>query len=271
LLDSILCKFFNINIKTVHTFHYGNYPKLPLKYIFIERIFSRFADKLVAVGNVQKEKIKKTLQIGNRSIVTVYNGVPKISEKCPFPLVEQYHQKGFIIVGTVCTLIEQKGLTQLIDVAFEIKKMGRKALFLVAGEGHLRASLEEKARKLGLNDDVIFFGWVDNACYTFLPHIDIFFLPSLWEAMSVVVLEAMEAGKPVVVTDVGENRYVIEDGVDGFLVASGKTQPMADIISRLIEDPELRFKTGEKARVKIRTQFSVERMVSAYQALYTNG
>jgi glycosyltransferase involved in cell wall biosynthesis len=271
LFDSVLCRFFNKKIKTVHTFHYGNYPKLPAKYILIEKIFCRFVDKLVSVGNVQKEKIIETFKIDKKSIITVWNGVPKIKGEPSLDMVEQYREKDRIIIGTVCTLIEQKGLSKLIDVASEIKKRSRKALFLIAGEGHLRAPLEEKVRKLGLKDEVKFIGWVDNPCYTFLPYIDIFFLPSLWEAMSVVVLEAMEAGKPVVVTDVGDNRFVIEDGVDGFLACPGKIQQMTDIIIKLIEDYELRVLIGEKARNKIREHFSVEKMVSAYEVLYTNG
>ena len=271
LLDASLCKLFGWKIRTIHTFHYGNYPNLPSKYLFAEKVFSRFADNLVAVGNEQKEKITKALKIDDRSIVTVWNGVPKSQGKQEISAVEKYRQSERVIVGTVCTLIEQKGLTHLLDVAYSVKQKGGNALFLIAGEGHLRKDLEEKTTRLGLNDNVIFMGWVNNASQTFIPHIDIFFLPSLWEAMSVVVLEAMEAGKPVVVTNVGENRHVITDGVDGFLAEPGNTQRMADVIDRLIDNNDLRAQTGEKAREKIRSLFGVERMVSAYQSLYAKG
>ena len=65
---------------------------------------------------------------------------------------------------------------------------------------------------------VVLAGWVPSAADVAVPAFDVFFQPSLWEAMSVAVLEAMAAGKPVVVTRVGENPHVIEDGVDGLLV-----------------------------------------------------
>lgn len=269
LLDASLCKLFNRQARVIHTFHFGNYPNLPPKYLYIEKLLSRFADKLVAVGNEQKVKIINALKIDDGSIVTVWNGVPTSRGIKPLSQVEKYRRNGRIIIGTVCTLIEQKGLTHLLDVAYTVKQNGGNALFLVAGEGHLRKDLEERTTKLGLSNDVIFTGWVDNASHTFLPHIDIFFLPSLWEAMSVVVLEAMEAGKPVVVTNVGENGHVISDDNDGFITEVGDIQKMAAILNRLIENKRLREQVGEMAQTKVRTQISVEKMVLAYQKLYT--
>jgi glycosyltransferase involved in cell wall biosynthesis len=117
---------------------------------------------------------------------------------------------------------------------------------------------------------VVLLGWVDNAGTAFIPYVDIFFLPSRWEAMSVVVLEAMEAGKPVVVTNVGENNRVIEHGVDGWVVEPRDVESMAAILERLIGDHELRARAGARAQAKARTQFSVEKMVAAYEALYEN-
>ena len=269
LLDASLCKLFLRKIRVIHTFHFGNYPHLPQKYLFIEKLFWRFADQLVAVGDEQKEKIIKTLKINSHSIVTVWNGVPKFQDiHALSSIVEKYRYSGRIIIGTVCTLIEQKGLTDLLDVAHLLKRQGRKAIFLIAGEGDLRQDLEEKISRLGLNKDVILLGWVDSAATTFIPYIDIFFLPSLWEAMSVVVLEAMEAGKPVVVTNVGENRRVIKDGVDGFVVKPRDTQEMLKTLDRLVVDSQLRERVGGVAQVKVRTHFSVEMMVLAYQNLY---
>lgn len=271
LLDVSLCKVFNRKLRVIHTFHFGNYPYLPKKYIFVERIFSRFPDMLVAVGNKQKEKIKNTFKIKDSSIVTIWNGVPKSQDNQETSMVEKYQQEGRIIIGTVCTLIKQKGLTQLLDVAYSLKQKKVKALFLIAGEGHLREELEDKVMRLGLNEDIIFLGWVNNASKTFIPYIDIFFLPSLWEAMSVVVLEAMDAGKPVVVTNVGENSHVIKDGLDGFVFEPGDIKGMVNILERLIENKPFRVQIGEKARQKVHIEFGVGKMVRAYQQLYSAG
>lgn len=268
LFDAALCKFFLRKIRLIHTFHFGDYPNRLPQLLYIERFFSRCADKLIAVGNEQKEKIKKTFKICDQAITTVWNGVPKLQRSDALSVLEKYCHNEWVIIGTVCTLIEQKGLTYLLDVAYLLKQKGRKTIFLIAGEGCLREELERKRAQFELNNDVVFLGWVDNAVTTFIPYIDIFFLPSLWEAMSVVVLEAMEAGKPVVVTNVGENRRVIKDGVDGFVVEPRDTQEMLKTLDRLVVDSQLRERVGGVAQVKVRTHFSVEKMVSAYQKIY---
>jgi glycosyltransferase involved in cell wall biosynthesis len=270
LLDIALCKLVRRKTRTIHTFHFGNYPDRNPGDLRIERIFSRFADQLVAVGDEQKGRVAAALGIRERSIATVWNGVPVSQDQLPSVLGGAYLEPGRLVIGTACTLIEQKGLTHLLDVAHLLKKSGRKVTFVVAGEGHLRRELEEKRARLGLDDDVVFLGWSDNASRTFIPYVDIFFLPSLWEAMSVVVLEAMEAGKPVVVTNVGENSRVIADGIDGLIAEPRDTEGMARALDRLILDPGLRERMGASAREKVRSQFSVGRMVAAYEALYAD-
>lgn len=268
LIDGALCKLSRKKTRLVHTFHFGNYPNIPSKYLYMEKLFCRFADKLVAVGDEQKRKIRHALGIKDGNLLTLWNGVPQLMRAPSCALVEQYRHPGTVVVGTVCTLIEQKGLGDLLDVACVLKRRGVNAVYLIAGEGHLRKELEDRIRELELGENVVLLGWVDHAAEAFLPYIDIFFLPSLWEAMSVVVLEAMGAGKPVVVTNVGENRHVITDTVDGFLAEARDVASLARIMERLIQNGELRSQVGARAELKIRTRFSVEKMVSAYEQLY---
>jgi glycosyltransferase involved in cell wall biosynthesis len=270
LLDVSLCKLARRKTRAIHTFHFGNYPNRDSRDLRIEKAFSRFADQLVAVGDEQKGRIMAALNVRDRSIATVWNGVPVSQQELPSVLGGRYREPGRLVIGTACTLIEQKGLTHLLDVAHSLKQKGRQVTFVVAGEGHLRRELEEKRARLGLDEDVIFLGWTDNASRTFIPYVDIFFLPSLWEAMSVVVLEAMEAGKPVVVTNVGENSRVIADGIDGLITEPRDTDGMTRALDRLILDPHLRERMGASARAKVHSQFSVGRMVAAYEGLYAN-
>ncbi|HSN04214.1 MAG TPA: glycosyltransferase [Nitrospira sp.] len=174
-----------------------------------------------------------------------------------------------VLIGTIATLIQQKGLSDLLDVAKVIRDSGRKAVFVIVGEGHLRAELEAKQRELGLEGTVVLTGWVTNAADVALPTFDIFFQPSLWEAMSMVILEAMAAGKPIVATRVGENGQVIEDGVDGLLVQPRNVGEMAAALGRLIDDAALRVRLGEAARLKVEQRFTVEHMTNAYEAVYS--
>lgn len=264
LIDASLCKTTMPRVKVVHTFHFGNYPHYRKRYLMLEKLFCRVPDRLVAVGLEQREKISSTFNVSKRNIDVIWNGVapPRVDSR------RRMADDGCVRIGTVATLIEQKGLHSLIEVARKMKRRGKRAKFLIAGEGRLRTDLEGKVRQLGLSDSVTFLGWVDNANSTFIPYIDIFFLPSLWEAMSMVVIEAMVAGKPVVVTDVGDNRHLIDEGWTGFLAAPGDVDRLAALIETLIDNPVLRSDVGWRAGKRAKELCSVESMIRQYESLY---
>ena len=112
------------------------------------------------------------------------------------------------------------------------------------------------------------FTRVTDASKVALPEFDVFFQPSRWEAMSIAVLEAMAAGRPIVATRVGENPHVLQHGVDGLLAEPGDIQGMAEALGRLVRDAGLRQQLGAAAARKAAERFTVERMVRAYERIY---
>ena len=86
--------------------------------------------------------------------------------------------------------------------------------------------------------------------------------------MSIAVLEAMAAGKPVVATSVGETPFIVEDGADGLLAQCRDVEGMAQAIARLVRDASLRQALGEAAARKVARQFTVQHMTAAYERLY---
>lgn len=268
LVDSSLCKLLKPGLKLIHTFHFGNYPHTRPRIIWMERLFSRLADRLCAVGEVQRQQIRSLFGFADERIATVWNGVrlPALPGDASFR--ERVGAGDRILIGTVATLIRQKGLFDLLTVAKLVQDSGREVLFAIVGEGELRTELEKRRSELGLEDTVVLTGWVTGAAEACLPALDVFFQPSLWEAMSVVILEAMAAAKPVVATRVGENGHVIEDGVDGVLVDPGDVQAMAAALIKVIDDGCLRSRLGNAARRKIEGRFTVEHMSREYERAY---
>ncbi len=88
--------------------------------------------------------------------------------------------------------------------------------------------------------------------------------------MSIVLLEAMAAGRPVVATAVGEAPHIIEDGVEGLLVEPKDVAAMATALRRLINDAALRDRLGRCAVAKVARRFTVEQMTRAYEDIYRN-
>jgi glycosyltransferase involved in cell wall biosynthesis len=138
---------------------------------------------------------------------------------------------------------------------------------LFAGDGSLRAALEEQVKTLGLQDTVIFAGY-RNDCMELMSMCELVVLPSLYEGMPLVPIEAAALAKAVVATSVDGTREVVVDGVTGLLVPPREPQPLAQAVLRLLLDRAERLQMGEKARVRAREHFSLDHQVEVTAAFY---
>jgi glycosyltransferase involved in cell wall biosynthesis len=133
----------------------------------------------------------------------------------------------------------------------------------------LRKSLQAQAAQLGLSEEIRFQGAVtgieqhlDSSC--------IFVQPSLVEGMSNVILEAMSAGLPVIATRVGAASDIINDGMSGLLVDSGKSDQICDAIVRILSDEHFAQRIGREARSVIETHYAIEVVADQYRTLYND-
>jgi glycosyltransferase involved in cell wall biosynthesis len=268
IVDAAACKLVMPRLKTLHTFHFGNYPHLAPRDLWMEFLSCRVATRLVAVGHGQKRQLMAAHHLSDDDLTVVYNGVQLPSGTGDPGFRASIGAEGKLLIGTICTLIEQKGVPDLLNVARRIVDAGHDVRFVVIGEGRLRPMIEARRRELGLDDHVILTGWLTDAAVRALPTFDIFFQPSLWEAMSMVSLEAMAVGRPIVATRVGEAPAILEDGRDGFLVEPRDVDGMTAALLRLITEPGLRARVGDAARNKVAGRFTVQDMTHAYETIY---
>jgi glycosyltransferase involved in cell wall biosynthesis len=237
----------------------------------MERMSSRIADQLIAVGETQKKQINASHWLPDSAIGVVRNGVQsaKIHYRNP-DFRSKIGAENKILVGTIATMIPQKGLHDLLALARRVRDAIRNVHFVVVGEGVMRPDLERLRSQLGLENTVTFAGWIMNASSVALPEFDIYIQPSLWEAMSISILEAMAAGKPVIATQVGEASYMISHGSEGFLYAARDIEGMASGVLRLAENENLRRSMGVAAARKVADRFTVDHMTRAYETIYLN-
>ena len=172
-----------------------------------------------------------------------------------------------LVVGTAAVLEQRKGIKFLLEAATELKRQGRQLHYRIAGDGWERNNLVELARKLGVDDDVEFLGFVADMP-SFMASIDIFVLPSLYEGLGVAALEAMAAARPVVASAVGGLKEVVVDGETGLLVPRGDSGSLARALAELAGHKELVHAMGEKGRARLREHFTMERMARANEDFY---
>lgn len=171
-----------------------------------------------------------------------------------------------IVIGTVGRLDPVKDQAGLLR-AFSRVADDPRALLLIAGDGPCRAELKTTVSALGLDGRVRLLGERDDVP-SVLTAMDVFVLCSIGEGISNTILEAMASGLPVVATRVGGNPELVVDGSTGFLVEPRSPAALAAPLRRYLEDPGLLAHHGRAARDLAEAEFSLERMVGAYEQLY---
>jgi glycosyltransferase involved in cell wall biosynthesis len=140
--------------------------------------------------------------------------------------------------------------------------------FRIVGDGPLRESLESQSRALGVDGIVEFLG-ARNDVPAQLRHFDLFVLPSLWEGLPYVLLEAMAAGLPIVTTDVDGVREVITDGREGIVVPSRNARALADAIVGLMANSARRSRLGVNGAQGVKERFSLDAMIEQTVDVYS--
>jgi glycosyltransferase involved in cell wall biosynthesis len=171
-----------------------------------------------------------------------------------------------VVIGSVGRLVEQKDYpTQLRAFALAAARVPGLRM-VIAGDGPLRATLEETARHLAVADRVRFLGNRDDVP-TILKSVDLFALSSKFEPFGVALLEAKAAGLPIVATAVNEVPEIVTDGESGLLAPPENAASIAALFVKLARDRDWRLRLGARAHVEAQ-QNSLQDTVAAYESLY---
>jgi len=169
-------------------------------------------------------------------------------------------------IGTVARLEPQKGLSYLVEAIARLPKDMEFRLW-IAGGGPDEASLREQVTRLDLGETVQFLG-IRHDVPALMTRLDLFVLPSLWEGLPNVVLEAMAARRAVVATNVDGTPEAAIHGQTALLVPPRDPAALADAMVRLARDPEMRRRFGEAGRKRVEEEFRMELMVERTQNEY---
>jgi glycosyltransferase involved in cell wall biosynthesis len=173
------------------------------------------------------------------------------------------------IIGTVARLDPIKNHACLIRAMKTLATQLPGVVLLIIGDGPLKGDLERLVGDLGLQNRIMFLGERTDIA-ELLAALDVFVLPSFSEGLSLTLIEACAAGRPMVATDVGGNREIVEHGINGLLVPSDNSEVLATAIFALLTDEGQAKRMGEAGRRRFEENFTLEKMVSTYQHLYNS-
>lgn len=276
IFDSAICTLFSKVKGTIFTAH-----GLPVATDIISTcqdfIGLRRVGRIVAVSDEISEYLIHVLKVPKEKIDVIYNGIdvsefkPAKNNKCSDLLKARLNiNHDSVVIGTVGRLEPVKNYSMLIRSFKRLKSMVDKQLHLVfVGDGILKGKLESLSRELGIERSVSFLGVRDDVT-ELLDIFDIFVLTSLTEGISVSLLEAQSKGIPSVVTDVGGNSCVIDDGVNGFLCELNNSDLFCEKLKKLLEEERIYELFSKSSREQILKRFNSDNMIKLYEEIYSS-
>jgi len=261
----------------VHTFHghvFHDYfgPLQTRVFIGIERFLASLSDRIVTVSDGQRRELADYGVASLDKIAVVPLGFELDALlKCE-SLRGQLRRElgipeGMALVGVVARLTAIKNHRLFLDAARLVVEAGQEAMFLVVGDGELRAELEAYVAELGLAERVIFTGWRRDLSRIY-SDLDVVVLSSLNEGTPVSLIEAMAAAKPVVATRVGGVSDVVLDKKSGYLVQSKDMEGLTGGILALLRAPDKAREMGLAGRAAVHPKYASETLLANVEKLY---
>jgi len=258
-------------VETPHVREQWRQGWLKSKFV-VDRLAGRCVDCYIAVSHANAAYLVQTKGLPARKVVVIHNGSDLGRfDPAARPPARLKTGLGFgeddAVVLVVGRLEPQKGHRILLDAMPLVHRACPRARLVCVGEGALRQELEARVAALGLDASVRFVGQQSKVAEWFALA-DVVVLPSLFEGLPLVAIEALAAGKAMVATAVDGTPEVIVDGRTGLTVPPRDAAALAAAISRLLRDPELRRALGTTGRAWVEEHFSQEQQIQRTQNLY---
>ena len=260
IIGSVTSHLHNVpHIATCHGF-ISNDVRLKI-YNIIDKLLLRYCAKVIAVSEEIKINLVKS-GINEEKIVNIQNAVKNTLSASQLQCLREEKRKQLsiekdeFVVGYAGRLSKEKGLCYLIRAGVLLNLRIRNFKIIIMGDGPERRALEYTVAQEGLQETVIFTGFVTDV-EEWLPAMDIFVLPSLSEGTPMALLEAMSKGRPVIASRVGGVPMVVDDNITGFLVEPGNSAAIAEKIRYIKENEEIRNKMSMEVSKAVKIRFDV--------------
>jgi glycosyltransferase involved in cell wall biosynthesis len=259
-----------LGIPHVITMHGSQYVTTKWRRRESLRLAFRGSRATVAVSEDTKRHLDTELGLSPTQLRVIPNGVPEPQGDANGVRAEINVAAGELLIVAAGSLVERKGHAVLLRALAAARDAGVTAPWrlAIAGQGVERDNLVALSAALGLSDRVHLLGqradigsWQRAA--------DVFVMPSLWEGLPLALLEAMFTGSAIVASQTSGIPEAITDGVEGLLVPPGDVAALGTALTRVLTDASLRCALGQAAQARAARQFSMDRMTTAYEALYS--
>jgi glycosyltransferase involved in cell wall biosynthesis len=233
----------------------------------------KLVDGVIVPSQALKKQVTRHGYLTDEMVTVIYNGTEdkrfvRPDTASARALRDKYHlDQDRLVAVVVGRFVDQKGHKYLVDAAPEIVRQVPKVVFLFLGDGHHEASLRSHITELGLSDNFVFAGMLDNIDLE-LAGSDLMVHPAIEEPFSHALLEGMRAGLPIVASRVGGTPEALVEGECAVLVPARDSGSLAAAIVQLLHSAETRAAFGRAAQERWRSRFRIDTMMQQVEAYF---
>jgi glycosyltransferase involved in cell wall biosynthesis len=257
--------------KVIFTEHGRFHPdRASPKRRFVNPLLGLITRRITAISEATKQALVDYEYLPARRIDVIYNGIKGLTTD-PRAAAALKAELGIPpsapVIGTVARLDPIKNHTMMLRALRQLLDWHPDCRLLLVGDGEERPRIERLIGELGLDEQVVMPGYIADP-RVWMDAMDIFLLPSLSEGTSMTLLEAMSLGKPCVVTRVGGNPEIVEDGESGYVVPNDDARALAETCHALLKAPDKAANAGAAAKRRFAEHFERTGMAYRYGLLY---
>ena len=255
----------------------GDFASLPKKVFYrpLESLATLASTRSICVSYATVDQARGYRLVPLHKLVTICNGIDPTEFLATNSSTREAMRKELgisedtLVIGNTGRLMPQKDNQTLIRAMAHLGSLvpGSPCILLLAGDGPDQQILEDMVHSLGISDHVRLLGFRSDIP-AFLAGLDIFVSPSLWEGLSISLLEAMAAAKPIVTTSIPPNAELIEHELTGLLVPPNSPKQVAEAIAQFVHEPGLAQRCAKAARQRILKHYTIDRMFQETWDLY---
>lgn len=231
------------------------------------------ADAVIAVAESVRQRVSQRCGFPIQRVRVIPNGVDSSPKKRNSNVREELRRSinilpNAVVVGSIGRFVPVKDFATAVEAIKQLIQRGHDVHLVLVGDGPLRQSITDQIQGENVGGRIHLVGKQQNI-WDWLSVMDVYVNSSLNEGMSQSLLEAMAAGLPSVVTDVGDSAAIVGgEKPFGLKVRPSDATALADVLKQLVEQPQRRKELSKNALIRHHSIYNVETMVRRYEALY---
>lgn len=261
------------NTKVIFTEHGRFFPdSSSTKRKFINPLLDFFTSTYTAISKATAKALVEYEFIESKKIRTLYNGINGCKEVVSIEEIQTLKKtysipNDAVILGTIARFDPIKNHEMMIEACAVLNKKNINCILVIVGDGENRENIEALVTRLKIQNKVILTGYISSPQH-FYSVFDIFLLTSFSEGTSMTLLEAMSAGLPCIVTDVGGNAELISSEEIGIAIPSNDINALEQSIVKIIQDTDYTDMIKNNVKAHFKAHFSKDKMVNNYESIY---